>query len=65
LPDDRLIRLLAAVAVLLFVGVAVMPRTKRGYGLAKWARWGAAAIFAAAFLYALSLTVLWAVSRHP
>ncbi len=65
MPDDRLIRLLAAVAVLLFVGAVILPRTQRGYGLAKWTRCAAAAAFAVARLYALSLTVLWAIGRHP
>jgi hypothetical protein len=55
LSSDRLIRVLAGIAVLLFVGRAVLAR-----GRAKWAKWGAIAAFSAAFLYALGLTLLWA-----
>jgi hypothetical protein len=61
---DRLIRLLALLAVLLFVG---STRFRRGvpYRWERWARWGAIAVFSAAFLYALGAVLLWlfAVSR--
>jgi hypothetical protein len=58
LSTDRLIRLLAGIAVLLFVGRGVLWRGR--YAWAKWAKWGAIAAFSAAFLYALGLTLLWA-----
>jgi hypothetical protein len=57
LSSDQLIRFLAGIAVLLFVGRAVLGRGR--YAWAKWAKWGAIAAFSAAFLYALGLTLLW------
>ena len=57
LSGDRLIRLLAGIAVLLFVGRAVLPR---GRGRYAWAKWGAIAAFSAAVSYTLGLTLLWA-----
>jgi hypothetical protein len=60
LSSDRLIRLLAGIAVLLFVGRVALVRRRGRYGWAKWAKWGAIAAFSTAFLYALGLTLLWA-----
>ena len=60
LSSDRLIRLLAGVAVLLFVGRAVLPRGRGRHAWAKWAKWGAIAAFSAAVSYTLGLTLLWA-----
>jgi hypothetical protein len=61
LSDDRLIRILAGIAVLLFVGRALLPPGRRRHAWAKWAKWGAIAVFSAAFLYALGLALLWAL----
>jgi hypothetical protein len=55
--SSGLIRLLAGIAVLLFVGRAVLPR---GRGRYAWAKWGAIAAFSAAVSYTLGLTLLWA-----
>jgi hypothetical protein len=60
LSGDQLIRILAGTAVLLFVGPAVLAAGRGRYARAKWAKWGAVAAFSAAFIYALSLTLLWA-----
>jgi hypothetical protein len=57
---DRLIRILAGVAVLLFVGRGLLPRGRRHSTWAKWARRGAIAAFSAAFLNALGVTLWWA-----
>jgi len=54
---DQLIRILAGIAVLLFVGRGVLARGR--YAGAKWAKWGAIAAFSAAFLYALGVTLWW------
>jgi hypothetical protein len=58
--SNQIIRLLAGIAVLLFVGRLVLARGRRRDAWAKWAKWGAIAAFSAAFLYALGLTFLWA-----
>ncbi len=60
LSGDPLIRILAGIAVLLFVGRAVLAPGRGRYAWAKWAKWGAIAAFSAAFIYALGLTLLWA-----
>jgi hypothetical protein len=61
LSGDRLIRILAELAVLLFVSRAVLARAGRRQAWAKWAKWGAFAAFSAAFLYALGMALLWAL----
>jgi hypothetical protein len=58
---DQLIRILAGIAVLLFVGRGVLMRSRGRYAWAKWAKWAAIAAFSAAFLYALGVTLLWAL----
>jgi hypothetical protein len=58
--SNQLIRLLAGIAVLLFVGRLVLARGRRRDAWAKWTKWAAVAAFSAAFLYALGLTLLWA-----
>jgi len=60
ISSDQLIRLLAGLAVLLFVGRFVLARGRRRDAWAKWTKWGAIAAFSAALLYALGLTFLWA-----
>ena len=57
--DDRLIRLLAGVTVLLFVGRAVLPRGRGRYPWARWAQWGAIAVFAVAVCFVLGMSLLW------
>lgn len=58
--DDRLMRLLEGLAVLLFVGAMVLPRGRGGY---RWAKWAAIVLFGLAFIYALGLVILWAIGR--
>jgi hypothetical protein len=59
---DRLLQFLSGIAVLLFVGQAVLPRMRGRGAWARWAKWGAIAAFSAAFCYALGITLLWALS---
>jgi hypothetical protein len=56
------IRALAGIAVLLFVGRSVLAQSGARRAWMKWAKWGAIAAFSLAFLYALGVTLLWAVS---
>jgi hypothetical protein len=58
--DDRVVQILAGIAVLLFLSRAVPPRGRRSYAWARWTKWGAIAAFAAAVCYALAMTLLWA-----
>jgi hypothetical protein len=60
LSGDHLVRILAGVAVLLFVSRGVLARG-RGRVSAKWAKWGAIAALSAALCYALGMTLLWAL----
>ena len=57
---DHLIRILAGLAVLLFVSRGVLAYGRGRYGWARWARWGAVAAYAAAVGYALVMISLWA-----
>jgi hypothetical protein len=59
---DRLMQILASIAVLLFISRAVLPRGRGRYAWATWARWGAIAAFSAAICYALGMTLLWALA---
>lgn len=60
MADDRLMRLLEGLAVLLFVGAMILPRGRRGY---RWAKRAAVVLFAAACVYALAFVLLWAIGR--
>jgi hypothetical protein len=62
LSGDRLIQILAGVAVLLFVSRGVLPRGRGRNAWAKCAKWGAIAVFSAALCYALVRTLLWALA---
>jgi hypothetical protein len=57
--DDRLIRILEYLAILLFVSGGVLPLARGLYPWVRWARWGSIAIFAVAFLYAAVLVLRW------
>lgn len=59
---DRLMQILAGVAVLLFVSRAVLPRLRGRRAWATWAKWGAIAALLAAICYALGMTLLWALA---
>ena len=63
LSDDRLMRILQLLAVLLFVSVGALSFGRARHPWAKWARWGAVAVFSIAFLYALGMTLRWALGR--
>jgi hypothetical protein len=63
LSDDRLMRILQLLAVLLFVSVGALSFGRTRYPWAKWARWGALAAFSIAFLYALGMTLRWALGK--
>ena len=49
--------------ILLFVSAGVLPLARSQYPWAKWARWGAIGVFSVAVLYALVLTLRWALNR--
>jgi hypothetical protein len=59
---DRLLQLLLYLTILLFVGAGVLSLARSRYPWAKWARWGAIAVFSAAVLYAIVLTLRWALN---
>jgi hypothetical protein len=61
LSDDRLIRILQTLAVLLFLSVGVLSLARSRYPWAKWAKWGSVAIFSIAFLFAVGITLRWAL----
>jgi hypothetical protein len=63
LSDDRLMRILQLLAVLLFVSVGALSLGRASYSWVKWARWGAVAVFSIAFLYALGMTLRWALGK--
>jgi len=63
LSDDRLMQILQALAVLLFVSVGALSLGRARYAWVKWARWGAVAVFSVAVLAALILTLRWALIR--
>ena len=63
MSDDRLIRILTYLAILLFVSAGVLPLARGRYPWAKWARWGAIGIFSIAVVYALVLTIGWGLNR--
>jgi len=63
LSDDRLMRILQLLAVLLFVSVGALSFGRARHPWAKWARWGAVAVFSIAFRYALAMTLRWAFGK--
>ena len=62
MSDDRLLRALQYLAMLLFVSAGVLPLARSRYRWAKWARLGSIGVFAAAFFYALVLVLRWALA---
>jgi len=60
--DDRLMQILQTLAVLLFLSVGALSLGRARYVWLKWARWGAIVIFSAAVVYALILTLRWALN---
>jgi protein-S-isoprenylcysteine O-methyltransferase Ste14 len=63
LSDDRLMQILLTLAILLFVSVGVIRMAPGRFPWAKWARWGAIVIFSVAVVYALVLTLRWALDQ--
>jgi hypothetical protein len=63
LSDDRLMRILQTLAVLLFVSVGALSLGRASYTWVKRARWGAVAVFSIAFLYALGMILRWALGK--
>ena len=62
LSDDRLMQILQALTVLLFVSVGALSLGRARYAWVKWARWGSIAVFSAAVAVALILTLRWALN---
>jgi hypothetical protein len=60
--DDRLMQIFQALAVLLFVSVGALALGRAGPAWVKWAKWGSIVIFATAVMYALVLTLRWALN---
>jgi hypothetical protein len=61
LSDGRLTQILQTAAVLLFLSVGVLSLARSRYPWAKWAKWGSVVMFSIAFLYALGITLRWAI----
>ncbi len=61
MSDGRLTQILQTAAVLLFLSVGVLSLARSRYPWAKWAKWGSVVIFSIAFLYALGITLRWAI----
>ena len=60
--DDRLMQILQTLAVLLFVSVGALALGRAGPAWVKWENWGSIVIFATAVMYALVLTLRWALN---
>jgi hypothetical protein len=60
--DDRWLRILQYLAILLFVSAGVLPLARSQYPIAKWARRGSIVIFLIAVVYAVVLALRWALS---
>ncbi len=63
MSDDRLMQILQALAVLLFVSVGALSLGRARHNWVKWARWSSIAVFAVAVVFALVLTVRWVLDR--
>jgi protein-S-isoprenylcysteine O-methyltransferase Ste14 len=62
--DERILRFLTLLTILLFVGSLALPMARGRSPWLGWARWAAVAAFSLAVLYALWLTWLWALQRR-
>jgi hypothetical protein len=60
--DDRLMQILQTLAVLLFVSVGALALGRARPAWVRWAKWGSIAIFTTAVMYALVLTLRWALN---
>ena len=63
MSDDRLMQILQTLAVLLFVSVGALALGRARPAWVKWAKWGSIVIFATAVMYALVLTLRWALDQ--
>ena len=63
MSDDRLMQILVSLAVLLFVSVGALSLARARYPWARWAKWGAVTVFSIAILYALGITLRWALDE--
>jgi hypothetical protein len=61
--DDRLMQILQTLAVLLFVSVGALALGRARPAWVKWAKWGSIAFFTTAVMYALILTLRWALDQ--
>ena len=61
--DDRLMQILQTLAVLLFVSVGALALGRAQSAWVKWAKRGSIVIFSIAVVYALVLTLRWALGR--
>jgi hypothetical protein len=55
-------QILQALAVLLFVSVGALALGRGGSAWVRWAKWGSIVIFTTAVIYALAMTLRWALS---
>jgi hypothetical protein len=62
LSNDRLMQILQTLAILLFVSVGALSLGRARYAWVKWAKWGSIAVFSVAVVYALVLTLRWALN---
>ena len=62
MSDDRLMQMLQTLAVLVFVTVGALALGRAGSAWVKWAKWGSVVIFTTAGIYALVLTLRWALT---
>jgi hypothetical protein len=60
--DDRLMQILQTLAVLLFVSVGALALGRARSAWVRWAKWGSIVIFSTAVMYALVLTLRWALN---
>jgi hypothetical protein len=63
LSDDGLMQILLTLAILLFVSVSIIRIAPGRFPWVKWARWGAIVIFSVAVVYALVMTLRWALDQ--
>jgi hypothetical protein len=59
--DDRLMQILQTLAVLVFLSVGALALGRAGSAWVKWAKWASIVIFTTAVIYALVLTLRWAL----
>jgi hypothetical protein len=59
MSDDRWLRVLLWLTILLFVSAGILPLARGRRSGAKWARWGSIVMFSVAAVYAALLTLRW------